>query len=80
MNFSITGVSQTRNYTSFSQAGQEIVEVRIMQGIHFREAEDESRRLGHRVAHWGWQKFLGDTYGAPEGAPTPWVVEDARAP
>jgi hypothetical protein len=80
VNFSIPGATVSRNYSSFSEAGKEIVEVRILQGIHFREAEDESSRLGQRVAHWGWQKFLGGTVGAPEGAPVPWIVENVRAP
>ena len=78
--FSIPGATVSRNYSSFSEAAKEVVEVRIMQGIHFREAEDESLKIGGRVADWGWHKYLAATYGKPEGAPTPWIVEDARRP
>ncbi|HET9705404.1 MAG TPA: vanadium-dependent haloperoxidase [Vicinamibacterales bacterium] len=63
MAFSVNSNSQntttpTRHYTSFSQAAQEVVDARILLGIHFRFADDEARRLGERVAHWTFQKFL----------------------
>ena len=63
LNFSIssavTGVSTNpRQYTSISAALDDIVEVRILQGIHFRSADVEGRRQGARVAHWAYQKFL----------------------
>ena len=47
-----------REYTSFSQAAQEVVDARVLLGIHFRFADEEGRRLGERVAHWTFQKFL----------------------
>jgi hypothetical protein len=47
-----------RFYTTFSQAAQEVVDARILLGIHFRFADSEGRRLGERVAHWTFQKFL----------------------
>jgi len=47
-----------RSYQSFSQAAEEVVDVRILQGIHFRTADEEGRRQGERVAHWAFQKFL----------------------
>jgi hypothetical protein len=53
-----------RDYTSFSQAAQEVVEARILLGIHFRFADTEARRLGERVAHWTFQKFLGPAPGS----------------
>jgi hypothetical protein len=54
-----------RFYTSFSQAADEVVEVRIQQGIHFRSAEEEGRRLGERVAHWVFMKYLREGLGRP---------------
>jgi hypothetical protein len=47
-----------RQYERFSDAMQDIVDVRIYQGIHFRSADEEGRRQGARVAHWVFQKFL----------------------
>jgi hypothetical protein len=60
-----------RFYTSFSQAADEVVEVRIQQGIHFRSAEDEGRRLGERVAHWVFMKYLREGLGKPAA----WTVQ-----
>ena len=48
----------TRHFSSFSQVADEVVEARILLGIHFRFADTEARRLGERVAHWTFQKFL----------------------
>ena len=47
-----------RFFTSFSQAAQEVVDARILLGIHFRSADEEARTLGNRVSHWVFQKFL----------------------
>jgi hypothetical protein len=47
-----------RQYLRSSQAAQEVVEVRILQGIHFRAADEQGRRQGRRVAHWTFSKFL----------------------
>ena len=63
VNFSVTTPSPTvidkeREFTSFSQAAQEVVDARVLLGIHFRFADEEARRLGERVAHWAFQKFL----------------------
>lgn len=69
MNFSVTNtnpllINKERFYTSFSQAAQEVVEARIALGIHFRSADEEARRLGTRVAHWTFQKFLRPVPGS----------------
>lgn len=63
MSFSVNSTSPntttpTRYFTSFSQAAQEVVDARVLLGIHFRFADEEARRLGERVAHWTFQKFL----------------------
>ena len=46
-----TGV--TRQFTSFSQLVDDIVEARIWSGIHFRFADEEAAQIGRKVAHWG---------------------------
>jgi hypothetical protein len=42
----------TRSYTRLSQAIDEIVEVRIWSGIHFRAADEQARLIGEQVARW----------------------------
>jgi len=51
-------VTNPRHFTRFSDAAQEVVDVRILQGIHFRRADELGRLQGSRVAHWTFQKFL----------------------
>jgi hypothetical protein len=46
----------TRNYTSFSQAVDDIVGARVWSGIHFRHADEVGARIGRRVARF--QEFL----------------------
>ena len=53
-----------RQYHRFSEAAQEVVEVRILQGIHFRFADEAARRQGRRVAHWVFKKALKPVPGA----------------
>jgi hypothetical protein len=53
----------TRVFQRFSDAAQEVVEARILQGIHFRSADEDARQQGTRVAHWVFQKFLKPTHG-----------------
>ena len=69
MDFSVKNLSpdvmtQERFYSRFSQAADEVVDVRILQGIHFRSAEEQGLRLGDRVAHWTFQKFLRPVSGS----------------
>jgi hypothetical protein len=63
VNFSISSstaglLTNPRQYSSLSSALDDIVDVRILQGIHFRSADIEGRRQGARVAHWAYQRFL----------------------
>src|SRR5829696_3306294 len=51
-------ILDTRNYTSFSQATQEVVDARILLGIHFRFADEASREIGKNVAKWGFKNYL----------------------
>jgi hypothetical protein len=43
----------TRQFTSFSQLRNDIVEARIWSGVHFRFADTEGAKIGRRVAQWG---------------------------
>jgi len=47
-----------RHYTRLTQVEQEMVDVRIYQGIHFRTADELGRLHGGRIAHWTYTKFL----------------------
>jgi hypothetical protein len=47
-----------RPYHRFSDASLDVVEVRILQGIHFRHADETARRQGRRVAHWVFMNSL----------------------
>ena len=47
-----------RLYHRFSEASLEVVEVRILHGIHFRFADEQARRQSRRVAHWVFMKSL----------------------
>jgi hypothetical protein len=43
----------TRQFTSFSQLREDIVDARVWSGIHFRFADEEAAKIGRKVAHWG---------------------------
>jgi hypothetical protein len=51
-------ITNPRSFTRISDAAQEVVDVRIYQGIHFRRADEIGRVQGARVARWTFQKFL----------------------
>jgi len=48
----------TRTYQRFSDMAQDVVDVRIYQGIHFRFADEVARRQGTRAADWAFSHFL----------------------
>jgi hypothetical protein len=50
--------TRTRTFSRFSQAAQEVVEARILLGIHFRFADTAAREQGERVARWAFSRFL----------------------
>jgi hypothetical protein len=56
-------LTNPRSFSRFSDAAQEVVDVRILQGIHFRRADELGRLQGSRVAHWTFQKFLRSVPG-----------------
>ena len=47
-----------REFHRFSDAAEEVVDARILLGIHFRAADEDARRLGRRVASWTFKNFL----------------------
>jgi hypothetical protein len=68
MEFSMTStnalaIQNPRNYTSFSQAIQEVVDGRVLLGIHFRFADEASVKLGHDVVKWGFKNYLRPVSG-----------------
>ena len=68
MEFSMTStnalaIQNPRNYTSFSQAIQEVVDGRVLLGIHFRFADTASVKLGHDVVKWGFKNYLRPVSG-----------------
>jgi hypothetical protein len=55
---SVAICSNPRTFHRLSDAAQEVVDARVWLGIHFRFADEEARRLGARVAHWTFTRFL----------------------
>jgi hypothetical protein len=51
-------IPSSRNYGSFSAASDDVVEARILQGIHFRTADFNGRKLGRNVAKWVYRHAL----------------------
>ena len=47
-----TTITATRDFTSLSQARDEVVEARILQGIHFRRADNGGVEIGERVTNY----------------------------
>ncbi len=63
MHFTITSpigglLQNPRQYDRFSDAAADVVEVRILQGIHFRYADELGRAQGSRIGHWVFHKAL----------------------
>src|SRR5688572_1857438 len=56
--FSMVGPTTSRFFTRFSDAANEVVEARMLMGIHFRFADLASRSQGQRVARWAYKYFL----------------------
>jgi hypothetical protein len=64
MNFSVTTtnpgptVVDTRDFTKFNDAQEEVVNARIYEGIHFRFADEAARKQGRQVAQWAHSHYL----------------------
>ena len=48
----------TRSYTQFSDAIEEIIEVRIWSGIHFRSSDEQAAKIGQQVAQYRERHFF----------------------
>ena len=48
----LLGGTGTRSFTSLSQARGEVVEARILQGIHFRRADEDGVKIGQAVSRY----------------------------
>ena len=60
--------SNTRTYTRFSAVADDMVEVRIYEGIHFRTADVAARKQGTHVANQAFRKFLRPLHGHDDDA------------
>ena len=48
-----TPAGVAREFRSFSQLRDDIVDARVWSGIHFRFSDEEGAKIGRRVARWG---------------------------
>ncbi len=51
-------IKKERTYASFSGASQQVVNVRILQGIHFRFADTEARKAAREIARHVYRNYL----------------------
>ena len=51
-------IQKNRQYQHFSDMAQDVVNVRIYEGIHFRTADEVARKQGTDVAKWVFNHFL----------------------
>jgi hypothetical protein len=51
-------VRKTRTYRRFSDAADDMVDARVLLGIHFRFADVAARTQGRRVADWTFDRYL----------------------
>jgi hypothetical protein len=56
--FTVIGATSNRDYTAFSDVGNDIVEARMLMGIHFRFADVAARESGQRIARWVYKYYL----------------------
>jgi len=56
--FSMIGANGNRDYTAFSDVGNDIVEARMLMGIHFRFADVIGRSSGQSVGRWVYRYSL----------------------
>jgi hypothetical protein len=58
MNPAVPPAERVRTYTSFRQLSEEMIEARVLAGIHFRTADRHGDRLGRRVAQFAIKHVL----------------------
>jgi hypothetical protein len=61
-------VPNVRVYERFSDAAQDMVDVRIYHGLHFRSGDEAGRKVGRQAAKWVFHNALRPLHGhcAPE--------------
>ena len=55
--------SVTREWDSFGEAADEVIEARIYSGIHFRNTDEVGSKLGAQVARFAWTHALRECKG-----------------
>jgi hypothetical protein len=68
MTFTLTsnsayGPAAPRTFSRFTEAADEVVEVRILHGIHFRTADLVGREQGREAARWAYKHILRPLHG-----------------
>jgi hypothetical protein len=58
MNPNVPPDERVRTYTSFRQLSEEMIEARVLAGIHFRSADRDGDRLGRQVARFAIKNVL----------------------
>ena len=53
----------TREWDSFTEAADEVIEARIYSGIHFRNTDEVGAKLGEKVARFVWTHALKECKG-----------------
>lgn len=56
-----------REYDRFSDAAQDVVDARVYLGIHFRFADEVSRKQGYNVADFAYKNYLRPLHGNKHG-------------
>jgi hypothetical protein len=51
-------IQDTRMYSHFTDVMQEVVDARILLGIHFRFADEDARKQGKHIANWAFGHYL----------------------
>jgi len=65
-------VQKVRRYYRFSDAARDVVDARILLGIHFRFADVAARTQGRSVADWTFNHFLLPLGGRDHHGRDPW--------
>ncbi len=62
----VLALQKTRTFTRLSQAEQEVLDARVLSGIHYRNSDITARRQGRRVANWVFRHYLRPVDGAKD--------------
>jgi hypothetical protein len=62
-NLNVPLTERVRTYTSFRQLSSEMIDARVLAGIHFRTADRDGNRLGRQVAQFALTHVLRAAHG-----------------